>query len=66
MLMTRVALIGSVVLSLTFTAQAKVSKEEAAKLGNELTMVGATKAGNDEGTIPAFDPWPKKGKISGE
>ncbi len=34
---------------------AKVSSEEAAKLGNELTPVGAEKAGNADGTIPAWD-----------
>ena len=33
---------------------AKVSAEEAAKLGNELTPVGAEKAGNAEGTIPEW------------
>ncbi len=33
---------------------AKVSAEEAAKLGNELTPVGAEKAGNADGTIPAW------------
>ena len=35
-------------------AQAKVSPEEAARLGNELTPLGAIRAGNAEGTIP---PW---------
>ncbi len=29
--------------------------EEIAKLGNELTPMGAVKAGNSEGTIPAWD-----------
>ncbi len=33
---------------------AKVSPEEAAKLGKELTPVGAEKAGNAEGTIPEW------------
>ncbi|TNC80443.1 MAG: DUF1329 domain-containing protein [Oleiphilus sp.] len=37
------------------TAMAKVSAEEAAKLGNELTPIGAEKAGNAAGTIPAWD-----------
>jgi len=37
------------------SAMAKVSPEEAAKLGNELTPVGAEKAGNAAGTIPAWD-----------
>lgn len=33
---------------------AKVSPEEAAKLGNELTPIGAEKAGNADGTIPEW------------
>ena len=36
------------------TALAKVSAEEAAKLGNELTPVGAVHAGNEDGSIPAW------------
>ncbi|MRI33835.1 DUF1329 domain-containing protein [Endozoicomonas sp. OPT23] len=41
------------------SAQAKVSAEEAAKLGvsgTELTPMGAIRAGNAEGTIPAWNP----------
>ncbi len=34
---------------------AKVSAEEAAKLGKELTPLGGEKAGNADGTIPAWD-----------
>lgn len=37
-----------------------VSEQEAAKLGNELTAVGAIKAGNDEGTIPPYTGGLKK------
>lgn len=40
---------------------AAVSPEEAEKLGNELTCVGAIRAGNEEGTIPEFT-----GKYLGE
>ncbi len=36
-------------------ADAKVSQEEAAKLGKELTPMGAIQAGNKEGTIPAWE-----------
>lgn len=36
-------------------AWAKVSEPEAAKLGQELTPIGATKAGNANGSIPAWD-----------
>ncbi|WP_300656280.1 DUF1329 domain-containing protein, partial [Pseudomonas sp.] len=42
-------------------AYAQVTPEEAAKLGKELTCVGAEKAGNAEGTIPEFT-----GKYLGE
>ena len=37
-------------------AHAKVSADEAAKLGKELTPVGAERAGNKAGTIPAWTP----------
>ena len=36
------------------TALAKVSDEEAARLGKELTPVGAERAGNAAGTIPEW------------
>ena len=36
-------------------AAAKVTPEEAAKLGKELTPFGAEMAGNADGTIPAWD-----------
>lgn len=38
----------------TPAAWAKVSAEEAATLGKELTCIGAEKAGNKDGTIPAY------------
>ncbi|MDB5968749.1 MAG: hypothetical protein JWQ90_1199 [Hydrocarboniphaga sp.] len=37
-------------------ASAAVTPEEAAQLGNTLTGWGAEKAGNKDGTIPAYDP----------
>lgn len=37
------------------TVAAKVSPQEAAKLGAELTPIGAEKAGNADGSIPAWD-----------
>lgn len=43
------------------TAHAKVSPEEAAKLGKELTCTGAERAGNADGSIPEFT-----GKYLGE
>ena len=36
-------------------ATAKISETDAAKLGNELTPLGAEKAGNADGSIPAWD-----------
>ncbi|EPZ14711.1 hypothetical protein M622_04475 [Thauera terpenica 58Eu] len=39
---------------MTSTVMAKVSEAEAAKLGKELTCVGAEVAGNADGSIPAF------------
>ncbi len=48
------------------TAGAKVSPEEAAKLGQELTPVGAEKAANKDGTIPAWTPGKQRGKLKGE
>ncbi|MCL6271420.1 DUF1329 domain-containing protein [Sansalvadorimonas sp. 2012CJ34-2] len=40
--------------SFSLTASAKVSDAEAAKLGKELTPVGATRAGNKDGSIPEW------------
>lgn len=45
---------GAVALAVAHSAFAKVSPSEAAKLGNELTPLGAEKAGNADGTIPAW------------
>ena len=46
----------AIALALTSTlAIAKVSTEEASQLGKNLTPVGAEKAGNAAGTIPAWD-----------
>lgn len=52
------------------TGYAAVSAEEAAKLKSTLTPLGAEKAGNKDGTIPAWDggltkpvPGPKQGDI---
>ncbi len=37
------------------TTEAKVSPKEAARLGKELTPLGAIRAGNAEGTIPSWE-----------
>lgn len=47
-------------------ALAQVSAEEAAQLGKALTPVGAERAGNADGTIPAWKPAAARGKPSGE
>lgn len=44
----------TLVLAIASAAQAAVSPEQAAQLGTTLTGVGAEKAGNADGTIPAF------------
>jgi hypothetical protein len=46
-------------------AMAKGSPEEVAKLGNELTPIGAEKAGNKAGTIPAWTPMKQAGPLKG-
>lgn len=54
--MRKLALVASAI-SLVFSmgvAQAKISEAEAAKLGNELTPLGGEKAGNADGSIPAW------------
>jgi hypothetical protein len=38
----------------TSSAIAKISAEQAARLGNDLTPLGAIKAGNADGSIPAW------------
>lgn len=46
------AIVGAMLSSIGY---AKVSPEQAARLGNELTFLGAEKSGNAEGTIPAWE-----------
>lgn len=48
-------LVLAALLAATMAAQAAVSAEEAAKLKSTLTPVGAERAGNKAGTIPAWD-----------
>ncbi|MEN6359753.1 MAG: DUF1329 domain-containing protein [Smithella sp.] len=45
-------------------AFAAVSSQEAAQLGNKLTLVGAEKAGNADGSIPAYEGGNKKAPAS--
>ncbi|MAA73346.1 MAG: outer membrane lipoprotein-sorting protein [Salinisphaeraceae bacterium] len=65
-LVTRVFCVLAVSVVPVATVSAKVSAEEAAKLGDTLTPVGAIKKGNDEGSIPEWNPWPQKGDLSGQ
>jgi len=44
----------SVMLVLSLSAQAKITPEQAARLGTDLTPVGAETSGNAEGTIPPY------------
>ncbi len=47
-------------------AWAKVTPAEAARLGQELTPVGAEKGANKDGSIPAWTPAAKRGSLKGE
>lgn len=54
----RIALIGTALAVLVTgggAALAKITEQEAARLGQDLTPVGAERAGNAAGTIPAWD-----------
>jgi hypothetical protein len=60
-------LAGVLTLGAAGLAQAKVSPEEAKKLGTVLTEFGATAAGNKAGTIPVYaGGLPRQGQIAGE
>jgi len=47
-------LAASLLMTLAIDAQASVSSQEAAQLGTNLTLVGAEKAGNADGSIPPY------------
>jgi len=47
-------------------ALAKAAPDQVARLGKDLTPVGAEKAGNKDGTIPAWEPGQQKGKLAGD
>jgi Protein of unknown function (DUF1329) len=44
-----------ILISFTFPIHAEISADEIAKLGNELTPLGGIKAGNTDGSIPAWN-----------
>lgn len=54
--MTLCAFLIVCMIGVAMPAQAKVTAEEAAKLKTDLTPFGAEKAGNADGTIPAWEP----------
>jgi hypothetical protein len=67
--MWKTAMQGAATLAFAMSAGvvlAKVPAAEAAKLGQELTPIGAEKGANKDGSIPAWSPAPQKGKLSGE
>jgi len=47
-------------------AAAKVPAAQAARLGLELTPIGAEQAGNAEGSLPSWTPAPRRGALDGE
>jgi len=54
--MKKITLISAISIALaSMAATAAVSPEKVAKLGSELTPVGAERAGNSDGSIPAWD-----------
>ena len=60
------SLLGVLALAVSVQAGAKVTPAEAAKLGKELTPVGAERAGNKDGSVPEWKPKPQKGSLIGE
>ena len=62
---TSLALVASLMM-LAQPAAAKVSAEEAARLGKDLTPVGAERAGNADGTIPEWTPGAQRGALKEE
>lgn len=54
MRLTKTFIAACISASFCLSAAAAVSEEEAAKLGDSLTWLGAIKAGNEEGTIPEY------------
>lgn len=60
------ALTGVSALFLSAGVWAGVPADEAAQLGKDLTPIGAERAGNDAGTIPAWTPAKQHGALKGE
>ncbi|MGJ8669640.1 MAG: DUF1329 domain-containing protein [Oceanococcus sp.] len=67
--LSRAGLVVAVLAGLTTSPVllAKASAEDIARLGKDLTLFGAEKAGNEEGTIPEYTGGlPKKGNVAGQ
>jgi hypothetical protein len=62
---TRVAAILALCVSAS-PVLAKVPKDQADRLGKDLTPIGAERAGNADGTIPEWTPAQRRGPLSGE
>ena len=56
----------AVLLLFAHAAQASVPADQAAKLGKELTPIGAEKGASADGLVPAWTPAQQHGKLSGE
>ena len=61
-----IAPLAALALLLALPAAARVTAQEAARLGSTLTPVGAEKAGNKDGSIPAWTPGKQRGALTGE
>lgn len=53
----------ALLVAVVLPAAAKAPPEEVAKLGKDLTPVGAIRAGNQDGSIPEWKPRPKNGPL---
>jgi hypothetical protein len=62
-----VVLTGALALTLSYgSVLAKAPPEEAARLGKDLTPVGAERGASKDGTIPEWQPAQRRGALSGE
>ena len=63
---TRLAAILGLVLIPAFPLLAKAPADQVARLGKDLTPIGAEAAANKDGSIPAWTPAKQSGKLTGE
>ncbi|MEH6637056.1 MAG: DUF1329 domain-containing protein [Halioglobus sp.] len=55
-MLKKIAVLSCITVFMSGTALAAVSPEEAARLGKDLTPIGAERAGNADGSIPEWNP----------